>query len=129
MKPKIIHFSPTYTKENGLQMVDFKNLPLPTETSFTEQSLVTIPPGQTGGNHKHPRIEAFVAFGKGMEFHWIDEDGVVQKQSMVSDSELLLFVVPPLLPHAVVNTSPTEQGILLEFANESQHDVERVEVV
>lgn len=59
-------FTLTYTKENGLFVIklkEVKDLPF----IIKEKSLVNIPPKAMGGNHKHPRWEAFVGLGEGLK--------------------------------------------------------------
>ncbi len=128
MKPIEIPFKPTYVKNNGTWVLNLKDIPLPPEFNIAEQSIISIPPKQIGGNHKHPRTEAFVGIGEDLELHWLDEKGSEQKQSMSAKNELKVFIIQPNLAHTVVNNGDLP-AILIEIANAPQHKVEAVPVV
>ena len=110
-------------------MINFEDIPFPNDFTLKERSLVAMIPEEMGGNHKHPRTECFLVFGGNLEFIWLDKNGKKQVESMTSKDNLLLFVVPPFLSHAVVNKSETETAYLLEFADMELRDFERVEVI
>lgn len=121
-------FTPTYSRENGLFVINLdtvKDLPF----NIKERSLVNIPPKQFGGNHQHPRWEAFVGLGKGLRLVWQDETSQKHEEPMNPNGELYLLIIPPNTPHAVINKSESNSEILLEFASEPQHDVEIVTLV
>ena len=124
MNVKIITIEPKYKKENGVVVVDFDGINIPFKVK--EKSLVYIPPAEKGGNHKHPRTEAFVGIGEGLKIIWKDENEKVIEKNMNSDGELLLFVIPANTPHVIINNSDKQFGILIEFADDVQHDVELV---
>lgn len=126
MNVKIIPIEPKYKKENGVFVVDIDNVKIPFEVR--EKSLVYIPPKEKGGNHKHPRTEAFLGIGEGLKIIWKDENGKMIEKNMNSEGELLLFVIPADTPHVIINNSKNQFGILIEFADDIQHDVERVEL-
>lgn len=117
---------PKYKKENGLWVIDIDRLRLPENFQPIERSLVCIPPQQIGGNHKHPRVEAFLSFAEPLTLAWLDEQ---QKKYTEVMRELTLYVVSSNLPHAIINSSTSGNGVLLEFADMTQHNVESVEVI
>lgn len=108
-------------------VIDPDAVDLPFEVK--ERSIVYIPPEAKGGNHKHPRIEAFIGIGEGLIVVWVDSKGKKHEERMNENGNLAIFVMPTNTPHAVVNTSKSQFGVLFEYANESQHDVEMVELV
>lgn len=121
-------FMPTYSRENGLFVINLDSVKDP-PFSIAEKSLVNIPPKAMGGNHKHPRWEAFVGIGPGLKLIWQDETGQKQQEQMNPSGNLYLFIIPPNTPHTVINESDTSVGVLLEFASEAQHDFEVVELI
>lgn len=48
---------------------------------------------------------------------------------MNPNDQLCLVEVPPLLPHAVVNRSKTQFGVLCEMADGKMADVAKIELV
>lgn len=127
MDVKIIPIEPKYKKENGVVVVDIDKFKIPFE--IKEKSLVYIPPKEIGGNHKHPRTEAFVGIGEGLKIIWKDKNGKLIEKNMNSDRELLLFVIPADTPHVIINNSDKQFGILMEFADDIQHDVELIKIL
>lgn len=128
MSVERFEFSPAIFKENGLFIIDIDKVDA---ISFTvkERLVVSIPPKGLGGNHRHPRWEAFIGLGSGLKMTWQDDEGSNHEEAMNPDGKLFLFVISPNTPHVVVNNSETEQGILLEFADEEQRGVKLVELV
>jgi len=126
MKIKQIPITPTYKRENGLWVLDIDKIKIPFD--IKERSVVNIPPGQIGGNHKHPRQEAFIGVGEGLELVWKQSDKT-ESVKMNPGGELMLFLIPPYLEHAVVNNSETANGILIEFADLIQRDVQVCKVI
>jgi hypothetical protein len=102
MKPEIIFLKEKYKKENSLWVLDFDDIKVPFEVA--QSSLVYLPPFAIGGNHSHPRREAFLGVGEELELVYVDK-GVKKKEKMYEKGVLKLFVIPPHLPHAVVNNS------------------------
>ena len=47
---------------------------------------------------------------------------------MKEENQLYLFDIPPFVPHAIINLSQSA-GILLELAEDDQHDVEAYKVL
>ena len=129
MKPTIIKFKPTDKRDSGCWMINFEDIPFPDDFTLRERSLVVMTPQKMGGNHKHPRTECFLVFGGNLEFIWLDENDKKQVESMTSKDNLLLFVVPPFLPHAVFNKSEIEIGYLLEFADGEQEGVKKIRII
>lgn len=126
VQKKIIE--PAYKKDEGFWVIrtqeHFSEIPFEVQ----EQSLITIPPGKIGGNHKHPRKEAFIGLGEKLYLVWQDNDGKIHEEKM-EDENVNLFIIPSMLPHAVINKSTTAVATLYEYASEPQHDVKRVELV
>lgn len=118
-----------YKKQNGILVFDLDNLTLPTDFKKQEKSLVIIPPQQIGGNHKHPRTEILIALTDTLEIHWIDGEQHKHHEIMSQANQFSLFLVPPYLPHAVINLSNEHNAALYELANAPQHDVETVSVI
>lgn len=112
-----IAFEPFYKKDNGMLVyrVDDDSVPVPFPVRY--KSMIYLPPNTIGGNHKHARQEAFIG-SQYLDFAWIDEGGESHRESMVKDGIPILFVVSPHIPHAVINTSKTEQATLFEFADD-----------
>lgn len=126
VEKKIIE--PEYKKDEGFWVIrtqeQFDQIPFEVQ----EQSLITIPSGEIGGNHKHPRKEAFIGLGEKLYLVWQDSDGKVHEEKM-EDENVNLFIIPTMIPHAVINKSKIAVATLYEYASEPQHDVERVELV
>jgi uncharacterized RmlC-like cupin family protein len=120
---------PTYTKESGLWALDTQSV-VPVD-SFTavEQSIIWLPPNEVAGNHKHVREEALIGIGTSALFLWQDDDGVVHKEPMNPNGELYLFLIPPNVPHAVVNESSTDPVMLYEYFSDVYTSVERVDLL
>lgn len=126
---QIISLKPTYKNDNGVRVFDAQNLPFPATFTLAESSFVSIPPGQVGGNHRHPRQEAFLCFQPGVTFHWIDANGKKHTEQMCDDAgNVKLFVAPAMVPHAVVNN--TDQPIqIMDYGDGPLVDAEPMEVV
>ena len=118
--------SPEYKKENGFYVLDIDHVQVPFE--IKERSIVYLPPSEFGGNHRHPRQEAFVGFGEDLEFVW-NEDGKTRTTLMNPGGQLQLILVPPNLEHVVFNRSQTQMAVLLEFADGLQREVQVAKVV
>ena len=104
------------------------SVPFPEGFGVKIQGVVIFPPGAIGGNHRHPRAEAFYSPGN-LTFVYLDEAGEKREISMGPDkNEYKLFMILPNLPHAVVNKTDREV-VMVEFADEEQHDVEKVELI
>lgn len=120
--------TPAYKKDAGFWVIrtqeQFSEIPF----VVVEQSLITIPPQKIGGNHKHPRSEAFIGLGEALYLLWQDENGENHEEKM-EDENINLFIIPSMLPHAVINKSDSGMAVLYEYANEIQHDVEKVDLL
>jgi uncharacterized RmlC-like cupin family protein len=121
-----------YTQERPEQRISFLDIDhlkkfVPIEKIKAQQIISFLPQGK-GGNHKHPRTEYFIGLGKGLQLTWMDESGQKQTEQMNPKNQLILFEVPPFLPHVVINTSETEIAFLLEFADQEINETERVEI-
>lgn len=127
---KIIDFEPSNRRRDGLTVNISQELPFPEEFKPKFEYIYTVdfPPGAKGGNHKHPRVEVFYTSGD-LTFVWLDKEGERKTFSMEpTNQRYKLFIVPPHLPHAVVNNT-NETHTLIEFAEEEQHDVEKVDLI
>jgi hypothetical protein len=128
MKPVITSLNFTYKKE-GTDVWVLNTDDIPVDKSLVkDQQIVHLGAGGVGGNHKHPRREWFIGLGP-LELHWIDEDGAHQSTEMNPEGKLILFEIPPHLPHAVRNTSSNESGILFEYADDKMKNSERVAII
>ncbi len=123
-----IEIEPAYRKPNGGWNLDTEKLIKDIKFKVKERNIVYIPPDEVGGNHVHPRSEAFVGLGNKLYFVWKDKDGNRHKEKMMDGEKLYLFFVEPQTPHAVVNED-SSFAVLAEFADDSQHSVERTEVI
>lgn len=121
-------FLPTYKRESGLFVINLDDIPLPKDFVVQEKSIVSIPALEKGGNHKHPRIEIMVGIGDQLYIMWKDEKGNICEETMNPSGLFRVFTVPAYVPHAVVNRSSVEKGILIEFANAVQEKVETVQI-
>jgi uncharacterized RmlC-like cupin family protein len=117
---------PKYQKENGLYVIDSDDLPFPADFRIAERSIVRIPAGQVAGNHRHPRLEAYVTCDD-VTLVWVDENGERHMEAMGEASGLALFVVRSMVPHAVVNHSQSGATII-GFADGPLVDVEPMQV-
>jgi uncharacterized RmlC-like cupin family protein len=120
----------SYVRDSGLWVRDLlpRNIVVPDINEvFTQSSLISFPPNQAGGNHKHPRVELFGLLSGSLDVLYIDEVGKQCVESMMLPTQdyINLYVIPAFLPHAVVNHSNT-YSFMLEFATEEQHDIESV---
>ncbi len=124
---KIKTFKPTYKREDGLTVIYDSSIPFPGGIEIKVRGIVVFPPGAKGGNHKHPRIEAFYSPGA-LTVVWIDKDGKKHKESMSPrGGKFRLFITKPGEPHAIINNTNREIS-LVEYANEEQYGVEAVSV-
>ena len=126
--PKFKKLDYSYKRENiDLWKLNLDDIPVDKD-EIKVSEIIHFPPGGLGGNHKHPRTEWFIGIGE-LVFYWIDEAGNKQEKFMNLDDGLLLIKIPPNVPHAVKNISEFKFGILLEYADAKQYDVEKVVVL
>jgi hypothetical protein len=124
-QPLITPLNYTYKKsETDVWVLNLDDLPIE-KSLVKDQQIVHLGPGAIGGNHQHPRREWFVGIGE-LLFVWLDEHGDKHEEEMHPSRQLKLIAVPPHLPHAVVNTSTGNVGILFELADGKMVDVEPV---
>lgn len=103
-------------------------VPLPSTFILQETTLVQIPKRAIAGNHRHPRQEAFVCFQNGVELHWLDSSGNKHVQAMQPENgQAFLFVVPSMVPHAVVNKSEAA-ATLMAYADGPLANTEQMHV-
>lgn len=122
---KSIAIEPKYKKENGLWVLDIDSISVNLEFDVVEKSIVAIPPKQIGGNHRHPRTEAFIALNKEVRLVWLDDTDERHELKM---DELIAYIMPSEIPHAVINEFDATAH-LLEFADGMQHGVSQVSVI
>jgi len=114
------HIQPAYKKENGLWVLDLGTIELPDDFEVREKYITYFPPQQFGGNHKHPRKEAFIGLGENLRFIWLDDQGQKHEEEMNPQGELYLFIIPSQIPHAVINKSRKIPAILYELLIKSK---------
>ncbi|MCD8484581.1 hypothetical protein LRY60_03180 [Candidatus Woesebacteria bacterium] len=74
MHPKITPLNFTYKKDDSdVWVLNTDDIPID-KSLIKDQQFVHLAPLSVGGNHKHPRIEWFVAVGD-LEFIWFDVNG------------------------------------------------------
>ncbi len=123
---EIINFKPTYKTEENLVVIDESSVPIPDGFVVKERSVVVFPPGSKGGNHKHPRKELFYTTGD-LTLKYLEGDK--KEVSMASvNGEYKLFVIDPDLPHVVINNT-NKEICMFEFADDVQHDVEKIDLL
>ncbi len=116
MKPIVTELKYSYKKPGAdVWVLNIDDLPI-SKDSIKDQQIVHLAPQSVGGNHKHPRTEWFIGIGE-LYFIWFDEAGTRYEQHMHPQGKILLVEVPTLLPHAVVNKSATQVGVLFEMAD------------
>ena len=119
--------TPKYKKENGLTVIDIDKINLPFEVK--EKSIVNIPPGQFGGNHQHPRIEAFIGLSPDLELIYLDENNKKVSVKMFENNQYYLIIMPTNLPHAITNKSKNNFATLFEFASDEQHNIKKINIL
>ena len=129
MKIHTISIEPTHQKPNGTFLFDTKEIKKKISFDAQESYIISIPPTAFGGNHKHPRREAFVTFSPDLELIWEDENKQLHKEKMMKEKELNLYVVDPFVPHVIVNRSITTPATLIEFADVPQYEVVAVDLL
>jgi len=125
---EIHELKPAMKLPDGRWNLDLATIVLPEYFKTKESMLIYLPPNSYGGNHKHPRREAFIGTAD-LDLLWKDEDGVIHREKMGREGTTLLFIVQPNTPHLVVNTSKTSSALLYELADDLQHDVELVDIL
>jgi len=126
--PVITKIAYSYKREHiDLWKLNLDDIPIDKD-EIKQSEIIHFPPGSIGGNHKHPRIEWFIGIGE-LILYWLDESGQKHEKFLYSGDGLLLVKIPPYLPHAVRNISEFKFGILFEYANAKQYDVQKVKVI
>ena len=129
MKPKIIELDYTYKKEGQeVWVLDLDDVPID-KSLVADQRIVHLAPKSLGGNHKHQRSEWLIGIGEDLIFAWLDADNNLHEEQMHPDGKIRLIIVPPQVPHAVVNKSAEKVGVLFEFSDSKSSEVEKVQVV
>ncbi len=129
MKVFTVSYEPSFRKPNGTFLIHLDVLKEKIPFEIRETSLISIPPTAFGGNHKHPRQEAFITFSTDLEFIWEDENNEIHREMMMKENELKLFIVEPFVPHVIVNRSTTNTSTLFEYAETIQKDVVPVDLL
>lgn len=128
MEPIITPLQYTYKKPDAdVWVLNTSDIPLDF-TKIKDQQLVHLGPLSVGGNHKHPRKEWFIGIGD-LELFWLDENGVQKSTLMHPNGQILLFEIPPFLPHAVKNISKNNVAVLFDYADDLMSDVEQMKVI
>lgn len=111
-------------RDNGILKWPLSHLP------FTPlvQDLILIPPGQMGGNHKHPRKEFLFSLTDGLVFFWQDEKGFLRSHPLRENENFFLIEILPFTPHALKNVTDSIH-IVFEGADGLQINVERAEII
>jgi len=112
----IFSIKPDHQLKNGVWIIDLATIKFPPKFKPKEQAIVYIPSQQIAGNHQHQRTEVFLAIGEHLEMVWFDNNKK-KKQKMNPKGKLYLFKVTDKTPHAIINKSETESGILFEFTD------------
>ncbi|MCA9371344.1 hypothetical protein KC726_00435 [Candidatus Woesebacteria bacterium] len=118
---------PSYARQSGLWVLHVHDIIQHIDFVVKETNVIYIPPGVAGGNHKHPRIEAFFAPEEGLELIF-QEKGTIKKLPMKSDGNLCIFTIAPMVPHAVFNNSKKPLP-LIEFADGPMQDVQKITLI
>lgn len=127
-EPQITKINYSYKKEHfDLWALNFDDIPIDKDI-VKDTQIVHFAPGSIGGNHKHPRTEWFIAIGE-LILYWVDEDGNKHEKVMSSEDGILMFKIPPFVPHAVKNVSEFKFGVLFEYADAKQYEVEPYHVI
>lgn len=127
MGPTISQLNYSYKKPDAnVWVLNLDDIPI-AKSKINDQQIVHLTPLSVGGNHKHPRTEWFIGIGE-LYFVWLDADGQLHEEPMHPDGQILLFEVPPFLPHAVANKSGDRVGMLFEMADGKMEKVEPVKV-
>ncbi len=121
--PIITHIDYTYKKTNSeIWVLNIDDIPVDS-TRVHDRQIVRLGPLSIAGNHKHPRTEWFIGLGD-LIFIWRDESGNRHEEHMNPDNRLKVIEVPPWLPHAVTNRSPTTFGLIYEMADRKMTEVQ-----
>lgn len=123
-----IKIEPTH-KAAGRWQLNMSTVPLPENFVVKKHCIVGIEKGLFAGNHKHVRSEVLLGLHPDLVFIWEDEHGKRHEEAMHPNGELLLFVVPSLLPHVVVNKSQQSPAVLYEWTDSEDVTVEKVNLV
>jgi quercetin dioxygenase-like cupin family protein len=113
----------THKSGRGFTGFDFDNIKLPDGFQVKEKICFYFPPDDYGGNHSHPRTEAFIAIGD-MEISW-EENGEIHTEHMFENEAPKIYIIPPHVPHIIRNLSVSQFGILLEYADGPQTEVKK----
>lgn len=124
-----INIEPTYKKDNGSWAIDTQKISLKSLFTTVEQAIIFLPPNKVAGNHKHKRKEALLGIGEAAFFLWQDANGRVHKEAMNPNGMLYLFIIPPDIPHAVINESASMPVILYEYFDDVFKGIEKVDLL
>lgn len=124
-KPHITNLSYTYKKpDTDVSVLNSDDIPLD-KSLIKDHQIIYFGPKSIAGNHKHPRREWFIALGE-LVLVWLDDKGNAHEELMNPAGKLLLFELPPYLPHSVYNRSTSEMAVLLEYSDSKIAKVERI---
>lgn len=125
-------FNASYIREDGLVVLNDKDIPLPegfvNDTQF--RSNIIFPVNARGGDHIHTiREEVFVGFGEGMQL--LVEDPQTHQVELFhmdpshNQGQCTVYWMQVGIPHAVRNIGPTN-GFLIEFASHPQESTKHI---
>ncbi|MCA9369146.1 MAG: hypothetical protein H6773_02020 [Pseudomonadales bacterium] len=127
-RPKVTKLNFTYKRDDtDLWVLNTDDLPIRKDL-IKDQQIIQFAPKSFGGNHSHQRIEWFIGIGD-LTLIWVDQNGKKHTQNMSSKENVLLFEIPPHLPHAVLNNSETDIAVLFEFADQKMSNTKQVEII
>lgn len=129
MKIHTVLLEPKLRKPNGAFLFHTDELKAKITFEAKESYVIFIPPTAFGGNHKHPRREAFITLSPDLELIWEDELKKIHREMMMKENELKLYIVDPFVPHVIVNRSVTNPATLIEYADKPQYDVVAVDLL
>jgi mannose-6-phosphate isomerase-like protein (cupin superfamily) len=125
-------FNASYTREDGVVVLNDKDIPLPDGFAHDPglRSSVMFPPHTRAGDHYHSRRhEVFVGFGEGMELMVEDRETkevkVFKMDPVFNQGKCVVFWMKPGMPHTVRNGGNIP-GYLIEFASSEPEKVEYV---
>jgi uncharacterized RmlC-like cupin family protein len=129
MRVKKIILEPTPRKDKGSWILNTQQVVPPGTLDIVEQAIVWLTPGKTAANHRHARSEALLGIGEALYFFWQDEEGTIYEEEMYPNGVLYLFLIPPNVPHAVINRSVDKPAFLYEYFDDIFRGIETVELV
>jgi len=104
----------------------FPNAPL------GQAHIASLEPGAVRGNHVHPSSAEYVfVWGGTSEVTWRSEDGELKRET-VGPGKMVVFEIPPGIPHTVVNVGSGTVYLLAYYLGAAEGkwpETERVELI